>query len=445
MTSPFRVALTFDAEHPDRPHRIGVTSRILSTLATPTSGRRSSSRAAGPRRTASWRGTSRSPGTSSATTPSTMPACALSPAGLVADVRAAERAVVGTPASTRGRGSAVRSGPGPTIRRPRGWIGSATARPAGTSTWSTGGAAGRGGRWCARRWRRPWRTATVRSSCSTPGPRRSATDCPRSSPGCAMPAPRSSASTSWPATACARRLRTVLAVDGGNSKTDVALVSEDGRLLAAVRGGSVSIRPSASRRGWSGWRCSWRLSGPGRAGPAADGRADVAAYARRRRRHAMRRPGRTRVAGVRADRGLRNDAFEVLRSGTDRGWGVAIIGGGGRRPRRRTDGRTARLDALGAFSGDWGGGTDVGWAAVAAVVRDRDGRGPGTSLARIVPAHFGLRSPGGPHRGPVRRTDPVGARARAHRSPSRRPSMVTLSRAGSSTASPTRSSRWPRR
>ena len=32
----------------------------------------------------------------------------------------------------------------------------------------------------------------------------------------------------------------VLAVDGGNSKTDVALVDGDGRLLAAVRGRTTS-------------------------------------------------------------------------------------------------------------------------------------------------------------------------------------------------------------
>ena len=30
---PFRVALTFDAEHPDRPHREGATARVLDTLA----------------------------------------------------------------------------------------------------------------------------------------------------------------------------------------------------------------------------------------------------------------------------------------------------------------------------------------------------------------------------------------------------------------------------
>jgi peptidoglycan/xylan/chitin deacetylase (PgdA/CDA1 family) len=32
-SAPFRVALTFDAEHPDRPHRPGVTAAILDVLA----------------------------------------------------------------------------------------------------------------------------------------------------------------------------------------------------------------------------------------------------------------------------------------------------------------------------------------------------------------------------------------------------------------------------
>jgi peptidoglycan/xylan/chitin deacetylase (PgdA/CDA1 family) len=32
-SAPFRVALTFDAEHPDRPHRPGVTAGLLDVLA----------------------------------------------------------------------------------------------------------------------------------------------------------------------------------------------------------------------------------------------------------------------------------------------------------------------------------------------------------------------------------------------------------------------------
>jgi len=89
-----------------------------------------------------------------------------------------------------------------------------------------------------------------------------------------------------------------------------------------------------------------------------------------------------------------NDAFGALRAGTDRRWGVVVICGQGVNAAGiAPDGRTARLDALGDISGDWGGGTDVGWAGLAAAVRARDGRGPRTRLERDVPAHFGVKSP----------------------------------------------------
>jgi hypothetical protein len=55
--------------------------------------------------------------------------------------------------------------------------------------------------------------------------------------------------------------------------------------------------------------------------------------------------------------------------------------------------RQARFPALGAISGDWGGGEDVGLAGLGAAARSADGRGSKTTLERAVPAHFGLRTP----------------------------------------------------
>jgi N-acetylglucosamine kinase-like BadF-type ATPase len=40
-------------------------------------------------------------------------------------------------------------------------------------------------------------------------------------------------------------LPAVLAIDGGNSKTDVALVAADGSVLAALRGPAATISSSA--------------------------------------------------------------------------------------------------------------------------------------------------------------------------------------------------------
>ena len=50
--------------------------------------------------------------------------------------------------------------------------------------------------------------------------------------------------------------------------------------------------------------------------------------------------------------------------------------------------------ALGEVSGDWGGGSAIGQAGLAAAVRAWDGRGPATLLRQTVPAHFGVASPG---------------------------------------------------
>jgi N-acetylglucosamine kinase-like BadF-type ATPase len=88
-----------------------------------------------------------------------------------------------------------------------------------------------------------------------------------------------------------------------------------------------------------------------------------------------------------------NDTFAVLRAGTERGWGVAIVCGAGINcVGVAPDGRQVRFPALGPITGDWGGGYDVGMAALAAAARSEDGRGAATSLERAVPAHFGLES-----------------------------------------------------
>jgi N-acetylglucosamine kinase-like BadF-type ATPase len=89
-----------------------------------------------------------------------------------------------------------------------------------------------------------------------------------------------------------------------------------------------------------------------------------------------------------------NDSFGALRAGTDRGWGVVLICGQGVNAAAvAPDGRSARFPAVGDIAGDWGGGTSVGMEGLRAAVRARDGRGPRTSLERLVPAHFGLGRP----------------------------------------------------
>ncbi|HEY4227718.1 MAG TPA: BadF/BadG/BcrA/BcrD ATPase family protein [Candidatus Limnocylindrales bacterium] len=189
----------------------------------------------------------------------------------------------------------------------------------------------------------------------------------------------------------------ILAVDGGNSKADVALVAADGTLLAAVHGPSISHQAVGLEPGLANLRALVARAAA-EAGLAGDSEAVAAlgSYclagadfpAEERMLH------RTIAAlGLTDETLVRNDTFAALRAGTDRPWGVALIcgrgiNGAGVAP----DGRTARFDGLGPISGDWGGGRGIGTAALGAAVRARDGRGPRTVFERLVPEHFGLRT-----------------------------------------------------
>jgi N-acetylglucosamine kinase-like BadF-type ATPase len=190
----------------------------------------------------------------------------------------------------------------------------------------------------------------------------------------------------------------VLAVDGGNSKTDLALVRATGEVLALVRGS----QSSPHYVGVDG--CLAVLEGllsdalrdaqiTDGAGPAAAvgellmAGVDFPTEERELRDAAAARRLAERIA-------VGNDTFAVLRAGTSKGWGVAVVCGTGINcVGVAPDGRHARFPALGTLTGDWGGGTDVGLAAVYAAARSEDGRGPKTILERSVPSHFGLRTP----------------------------------------------------
>jgi N-acetylglucosamine kinase-like BadF-type ATPase len=190
----------------------------------------------------------------------------------------------------------------------------------------------------------------------------------------------------------------VLAVDGGNSKTDVALVGPDGRVLAAVRGPTTSHQVVGLEAGLE------RLVGlvedaAARAAidPAARPLAAIGVHAIA---GADYRPDVRMLERALAATGLTdevvvvNDTIGALWAGSSAGWGIALICGEGINGAAvAPDGRQVRFDGVGDISGDWGGGHSVGQAGLAAAVRAADGRGPETSLRRLVPAHFGFSRP----------------------------------------------------
>jgi N-acetylglucosamine kinase-like BadF-type ATPase len=190
----------------------------------------------------------------------------------------------------------------------------------------------------------------------------------------------------------------VLAIDGGNSKTDLALVAADGTLLASLRGPGASHEefgvPEAMRRLGKMVREAAALAGLFSEGPVARHTSACLAGAdlpeeEAQLTDAVRRQGWSLTASV------VNDTFAVLRAGlpAGRSWGVGVTCGAGINcVGVAPDGRTTRYLAFGTLSGDWGGGGGLGRAVVWHAIRAEDGRGRPTALRAAVAAFFGMAS-----------------------------------------------------
>jgi N-acetylglucosamine kinase-like BadF-type ATPase len=186
----------------------------------------------------------------------------------------------------------------------------------------------------------------------------------------------------------------VLAVDGGNSKTDLALVSRSGDLLALVNGATMShqqVSIEIAMRRLQAFVDQARREGSVR-GPIEIGSFCLAGADFPRDVRLLRNAIDAEHVATRIE--VRNDAFAALRAGSPSGWGVVVICGAGiNAVGVGPDGREARLAGIGELSGDWGGGMGIGREALAAAVRARDGRGAATALSTLVPQALGKRRP----------------------------------------------------
>ena len=184
----------------------------------------------------------------------------------------------------------------------------------------------------------------------------------------------------------------VLAIDAGNSKTDVAVVTTDGDVLATARGGG--FRPPAvgiptaldtlAKPVTEALKTAALDSVTHVSACLANADLPVEEEQLAAALHARAWGGSVEV---------RNDTFAILRAGVAEPRGVAVVCGAGINcVGMRPDGRTARFPALGRISGDWGGGWGLAEEALWHAARSEDGRGAPTSLAQTLPAHFSLPS-----------------------------------------------------
>jgi N-acetylglucosamine kinase-like BadF-type ATPase len=182
----------------------------------------------------------------------------------------------------------------------------------------------------------------------------------------------------------------IVAVDGGNSKTDVACFTLEGRLVAHETAGTSSPHQigldaslelltrlaNSARRGHPVAQANIYLAG-------LDFEHELADY----------RQALVGLDWASATPVIDNDIFALLRAGTSEPDAVAVVCGAGLNAvGRRADGATARFASLGTVSGDWGGGDAIGLFALWNAARGADLRGPYTELERAIPERFGVAS-----------------------------------------------------
>ena len=187
--------------------------------------------------------------------------------------------------------------------------------------------------------------------------------------------------------------RSVLGIDGGNSKTLAVVCDTAGRVLGSARAegsnherigfeGTERVLRDVARRALEDADIErpvdaafWALAG-------ADTTSD------------FERLGKmVQHIDVAERNTVENDLSAALGAGLTRGWGVGVVCGagfssGGIAP----DGRRLKYPSLGPASGDWGGGEDIGIETLRLAHRAYDGRGEPSRLADLVPAALGMTS-----------------------------------------------------
>lgn len=181
----------------------------------------------------------------------------------------------------------------------------------------------------------------------------------------------------------------LIALDGGNSKTDVLLVTHDGTVVARTRSGPFAPHIVGAEAAVA------RLAPAVRGALASAGLDRVEMIAGYLANADLPEEEQAIGAAIRAydwaDRVvIENDTLAMLRTGTDAVPSVAVVCGGGINcVGVAGDGRHVRYPAIGRASGDWGGGFSLGKEALWHTSRHEDGRGPATLLSELVAQRFG--------------------------------------------------------
>jgi N-acetylglucosamine kinase-like BadF-type ATPase len=185
----------------------------------------------------------------------------------------------------------------------------------------------------------------------------------------------------------------LLAADGGNSKTDVLICDDTGAVLGRAHG------PGTNHQTYGLAESMRRLDvlvSEARASAGLDDSDRLALAAVYLAGADLPEELRMLTDAVTdagwADKSIvDNDTLALLRAGTQAPDAVAVVCGSGINCiGRAADGRMVRFPALGTITGDWGGGDELGPAALWHATRAEDGRGPATALTSAIASFFAL-------------------------------------------------------
>jgi N-acetylglucosamine kinase-like BadF-type ATPase len=186
----------------------------------------------------------------------------------------------------------------------------------------------------------------------------------------------------------------VIGVDGGGTKTHALVADPSGRVLGRGAAGPSNVQAVGVEATYAALDAAVTaaLDEAGLGGKPRALCLGMAGAGRAADRAVIERWASARYPGVLAR--VTHDAALVLAAGTPAGWGIAVLCGTGSLVYGvDPSGAAARAGGWGYLLGDEGSGYALGRAALRAIARAADGRGPSTSLTDAVLVHWSLDAP----------------------------------------------------
>lgn len=184
----------------------------------------------------------------------------------------------------------------------------------------------------------------------------------------------------------------VIGVDGGGSKTLALLADTSGQVLGQGVGGPSNVQAVGPEIACGSVEVAIDRACSGKPVTPAALCLGMAGAGRTADRELWQRWAHRRYPGVPVR--VVHDGQLALAAGTPNGWGIAVLCGTGSLVYGEdTRGRAGRAGGWGYLLGDEGSGYAIGLAALQAIARAADGRGPATALTQAILEQWSLEKP----------------------------------------------------